>query len=100
MVSKKQSVKRYDCYYPNDFNDEYRAFSRESPDGDWVAFEDYDALAAELAACKELLLRLANAADAVGVEHFDTDTMSDEVREMQSATLAARAADSAEEVPK
>ena len=35
--------------------------------------------------------RLANAADAVGVQFFDTDTMSPEVEEMQEATLAVRA---------
>jgi hypothetical protein len=39
-----------------------------------------------------LLLRLANAADAVGVKHFDTDWLTDEVQEMQNATLVARSA--------
>lgn len=38
------------------------------------------------------LLNLANAADAVGVRFFDTDTMESEVEAMQSATQAARAA--------
>lgn len=36
--------------------------------------------------------RLCNAADRVGVAHFDTDSWSDEVSEMSEATLAARAA--------
>ena len=40
----------------------------------------------------EALLKLANATDAVGVAHFDTDDMSDEVTEMQAATLEARRA--------
>lgn len=47
------------------------------------------AINAELVAALE---RLANAADAVGVQFFDTDTMAPEVEEMQAATLAARAA--------
>lgn len=38
------------------------------------------------------LLNLANAADAVGVRFFDTDTMEPEVEAMQTATQAARAA--------
>lgn len=38
------------------------------------------------------LLELANAADAVGVRFFDTDTMEPEVEAMQKATQAARAA--------
>lgn len=38
------------------------------------------------------LLALADAADVVGVQHFDTDTMEPEVETMQSATQAARAA--------
>jgi hypothetical protein len=41
-------------------------------------------------AALEVLMELANAADAVGVAHFDTDTMSDEVMRMQKATQAAR----------
>lgn len=40
---------------------------------------------------REALDRLANAADAVGVRFFDTDTMEPEVEEMQAATQAARA---------
>jgi hypothetical protein len=40
---------------------------------------------------RSVLLRLADAADDVGVHYFDTDTMSPEVEEMQKATLEARA---------
>jgi hypothetical protein len=36
------------------------------------------------------LQRLADAADCVGVKHFDTDWLSDEVQELQAATHAAR----------
>ena len=36
------------------------------------------------------LQRLADAADSVGVKHFDTDWLSDEVQELQAATHAAR----------
>ena len=39
---------------------------------------------------REVLLRLADACDAVGVQRFDTDTMSTDVAEMQAATQAAR----------
>jgi len=37
------------------------------------------------------LVNLADAADAVGVKYFDTDTMSEEVEAMQQATQEARA---------
>ena len=36
------------------------------------------------------LQRLADAADGVGVKHFDTDWLSDEVQELQASTHAAR----------
>ncbi len=36
------------------------------------------------------LQRMADAADGVGVKHFDTDWLSDEVQELQAATHAAR----------
>jgi hypothetical protein len=42
------------------------------------------------AGVREALERLADAADAVGVQFFDTDTMAPEVEEMQAATQAAR----------
>lgn len=64
--------------------------------------DDADFIAAAPAAIRFLLSRLrtleaalhelANAADNVGVRHFDTDTMSPEVEAMQAATLHARAA--------
>jgi len=38
------------------------------------------------------LQRLADAADGVGMKHFDTDWLSDEVQELQAATHAARLA--------
>lgn len=41
--------------------------------------------------CETLLKRLANAADTVGVEFFDTDTMAPSVTAMQLATQDARA---------
>ena len=47
--------------------------------------------ASQAPALVEALRRLADAADTVGVAHFDTDDMSEEVEEMQAATLAARA---------
>jgi hypothetical protein len=45
---------------------------------------------AEKIALREVLLRLCNAADTVGVKYFDTDSMSPEVEELQSATQEAR----------
>lgn len=50
------------------------------------------AKAREVKRLREALLRLANAADHVGVKFFDTDTMEPEVEELQEATMAARAA--------
>ncbi|MCA3246077.1 MAG: hypothetical protein ING19_21155 [Azospirillum sp.] len=47
---------------------------------------------AEVARLRAAAKALANAADDVGVSHFDTDSLSPEVRSMQSATLALRAA--------
>lgn len=40
----------------------------------------------------EALEGLANAADEVGVNHFDTDTMDADVKAMQTATSEARTA--------
>lgn len=40
---------------------------------------------------REALEKLADAADGVGVQFFDTDTMAPEVEAMQTATLEARA---------
>lgn len=53
---------------------------------------DRDELRATIAVLRAVLSRLADAADAVGVRHFDTDDMSTEVSAMQVATIAARAA--------
>lgn len=47
-------------------------------------------LEAENAKLRTLLLNLADAADGVGIKHFDTDSFSDEVEEMRLSTLAAR----------
>lgn len=47
---------------------------------------------ARIAELKARLLDLANAADEVGVNYFDTDTMEIDVENMQRATLAARTA--------
>ena len=43
-------IKRYDCYYLNDFNDDYSALSREAADGEWVLYDDHAARVAELEA--------------------------------------------------
>lgn len=53
---------------------------------------DIDALTAERDALREKAKRLCDAADAVGCAHFDTDSWSDEVKEMSEATLDLRAA--------
>ena len=47
---------------------------------------------AENARLRELAEALADAADDVGVQHFDTDTIPEYVGTMQAATLAVRAA--------
>lgn len=51
-----------------------------------------DALAARVEALTAALLRLANAADDVGVRFFDTEWLEPEVLEMQNATEVARKA--------
>lgn len=67
---------------------------RSDKDLDFALSELTQALSAppQDAGLREALERLANAADEVGVEYFDTDTMDDTVSEMQSATIAARQA--------
>lgn len=56
------------------------------------AADEIERQAAEIVALRANLLKLANACDAVGIQHFDTDDMSSEVEAMQAATLDARAA--------
>ena len=51
-----------------------------------------DALRAEVERLRGALLTLANAADTVGVMHFDSDSWPQEVDAMRDATIAARAA--------
>lgn len=51
-----------------------------------------DALRAEVERLRGALLALANAADTVGVMHFDSDSWPQEVDAMRDATIAARAA--------
>ena len=51
-----------------------------------------DALRAEVERLLAALLALANAADTVGVMHFDSDSWPQEVDAMRDATIAARAA--------
>jgi uncharacterized membrane protein YccC len=46
--------------------------------------------AERLAALEDALRALADAADEVGVRHFDTDWLDDEVQAMKNATLRAR----------
>lgn len=53
---------------------------------------DNATLKARVECLEKALLKLADAADVVGVEYFDTDTMSPEVEAMQTATLEARQA--------
>lgn len=36
-------MKRYDCYYKDDFGYNSPALSKEVEDGDWVRFEDHEA---------------------------------------------------------
>lgn len=48
-------IKRYDCYYLNDFNDDYSALSREAADGEWVLYDDHAARVAELEAENKVL---------------------------------------------
>ena len=47
---------------------------------------------AAIARHRDALRDLANAADAVGVRHFDSDCLPPEVEAMQEATSAARRA--------
>jgi cell division septum initiation protein DivIVA len=56
-----------------------------------AARDEITALRQRVAELEEAANRLANAADAVGNQCFDTDTMSSEVAEMQAATLDIRA---------
>lgn len=41
-------MKKYRCYYLNDFRDDYDALSKEDADGDWYSADDVDARIAEL----------------------------------------------------
>ncbi len=54
--------------------------------------EAISALMAEQKRLSDALLKLANAADVVGVRHFDGDNEDRSVILMQNATLEARAA--------
>lgn len=58
-------MKRYDCYYTNDFGDDYPAFSREQEDGEWVAHEEANAqiatLNAKLARIRKIVFALDSA---------------------------------------
>lgn len=71
----------------------------------WIAPGEYaDGLAVEIGNLKATITRLtaekaelvegattlADAADTVGVAHFDTDDMSEEVTAMQEATISIR----------
>jgi hypothetical protein len=56
-------VKRYRCYYTNDFNDDYEAFSEESDDGEWVKSSDYDSLRHELDQLRDLLISARTAVE-------------------------------------
>jgi hypothetical protein len=49
------------------------------------------ALLAYVDELREAAGRLADAADDVGVHHFDTDSFTPQVEEMQAATVALRA---------
>jgi hypothetical protein len=55
------------------------------------AADEIDRLRAENEALREAAGKLANAADAVGIKHFDTDTFTPEVGRMLAATLDLRA---------
>jgi len=37
---EQTTIQRYDCYYKNDFQDEYPALSKRDSAGDWVMHED------------------------------------------------------------
>lgn len=56
-----------------------------------VLKDEASSLRARVASLEEGIQRLADAADTVGVQFFDTDDMPEEVEAMQTATLAARA---------
>lgn len=51
----------------------------------------FENIVVEIGVLRAHLLALTNAADAVGVQYFDTDTMDAEVEAMLSATRAANA---------
>ena len=53
----------------------------------WAFQHGFDAGAAD---AKSALLRLANAADNIGMAYFDTDTEPPVVMELREATAAAR----------
>jgi hypothetical protein len=57
-----------------------------------VAERHIAAQAVEIERLRGVLENLADAADAIGVKLFDTDTRVDPVEELQNATIAARAA--------
>lgn len=49
-------MKKYRCYYLNDFRDDYDAMCKEDADGDWYRVEDADKRIAELEASMDVLL--------------------------------------------
>lgn len=53
---------------------------------------EVERLRARVAELEKALSSIADAADEVGVQYFDTDCVSHQVIELQDATLAARAA--------
>lgn len=65
-------MKKYHCYYLNDFRDDYPAMSKEDPDGDWYRAEDVDA-------------ELDTMNLAVGYFHEENDRFITRIAELEKA---------------
>lgn len=71
-------MKRYDCYYTNDFGNDYPAFSKEKDDGDWISFEDAQAEVADMAQTIKLLR------DGLTAAYLQRDALRTGIKTLQS----------------
>jgi chromosome segregation ATPase len=78
-------MKKYRCYYLNDFNDDYAASSEEDADGDWYRAEDVDARIAEL---NTAITELGEMGNAVAKRR---DELAGRVEELEKAITAVLA---------
>lgn len=79
ISASKTAMKKYRCYYLNDFRDDYDALSKEDPDGEWYRVEDVEAHFAEI---NKALTELREAFSAVCNRR---DEMAARIEELETA---------------